>query len=148
MADTTLLDLVLKRLEAETQPEDEWSALVLAALETPEESEQFLADGNGATQKRSPGRAPTQESPAPQEAPRTAFLRRLTAQGFRGVGPKATLPLAPAQQGLARRLGGLETQRHALLSRAQVSSMRRAPYVRRIRRVTGRVSPPNSRTAT
>jgi hypothetical protein len=28
--DTTLRDLVLKRLEADTQPEDEWSALVLA----------------------------------------------------------------------------------------------------------------------
>jgi hypothetical protein len=31
MSDTTLRDLVLKRLDADTQPEDEWSALVLAA---------------------------------------------------------------------------------------------------------------------
>jgi hypothetical protein len=28
MSDTTLRDLVLKRLEADTRPEDEWSALV------------------------------------------------------------------------------------------------------------------------
>ena len=27
--------------------------------------------------------------------PRTAFLRRITAQGFRGIGPKATLDLTP-----------------------------------------------------
>ena len=32
MSDTTLRDLVLKRLDAETQPEDEWSALVLAGF--------------------------------------------------------------------------------------------------------------------
>ena len=68
---------------------------MLAALETSEEVDQLLADGNGATQKRSPGRAPTQESPAPKKPPRTAFLLRLTAQGFRGIGPKATLDLTP-----------------------------------------------------
>ena len=33
MSDITLRDLVLKRLDADTKPEDEWSALVLAALE-------------------------------------------------------------------------------------------------------------------
>jgi hypothetical protein len=32
MTDATLRDLVLKRLEAETQPKAEWSALFLAAL--------------------------------------------------------------------------------------------------------------------
>ncbi len=37
MSDTTLRDLVLKRLDADTKPEDEWSALVLAALEGPDE---------------------------------------------------------------------------------------------------------------
>ena len=35
MSDTTLRELVLARLEKDTQPEDEWSALVLAALESP-----------------------------------------------------------------------------------------------------------------
>jgi len=35
-------DLVLKRLDADTRPEDEWSALVLGALEGPEELERLL----------------------------------------------------------------------------------------------------------
>lgn len=38
------------RLDNDTQPEDEWAALVLAALEGPGELETLLADGNGATQ--------------------------------------------------------------------------------------------------
>ena len=42
MSDTTLRDLVLKRLDADTKPEDEWSALVLAALEGPDELAQLL----------------------------------------------------------------------------------------------------------
>ena len=37
MPEATLRDLVLKRLAAETKPEDEWSALFLAALEGPDE---------------------------------------------------------------------------------------------------------------
>jgi len=42
MSDTALRDLVLKRLEADTKPEDEWSALVLAALEGPDELAKLL----------------------------------------------------------------------------------------------------------
>jgi hypothetical protein len=42
MSDTTLRDLVLKRLEADTKPEDEWSALVPAALELAEGLELLL----------------------------------------------------------------------------------------------------------
>ena len=95
MSDTTLRDLVLARLEKDTGPEDEWAALVLAALESPEELDQLLADGNGAAQKASPDKAPTQDPTAPEKPPRTAFLRRLTAQGFRGIGPQATLDLTP-----------------------------------------------------
>ena len=34
LSDTTLRDLVLARLEKDTGPEDEWAALVLAALES------------------------------------------------------------------------------------------------------------------
>jgi len=45
MSDTTLRDLVLKRLEADTRPEDEWSALVLAALEGPDELATLLDEG-------------------------------------------------------------------------------------------------------
>jgi hypothetical protein len=32
MSDAALRDLVLRRLDVDTQPEDEWSALVLAAV--------------------------------------------------------------------------------------------------------------------
>ena len=42
MSDTTLRDLVLKRLDADTKPEDEWSALVLAAPEGPDELAKLL----------------------------------------------------------------------------------------------------------
>ena len=42
MSDTTLRDLVLKRLDADTRPDDEWSALVLAALEGPDELAKLL----------------------------------------------------------------------------------------------------------
>lgn len=66
MSDATLRDLVLARLDKDTGAEDEWSALVLAALESPEELDQL---------------------PVPS--------CRITAQGFRGIGPEATLDLTP-----------------------------------------------------
>jgi len=62
MSETTLRDLVLKRLEADTKPEDEWSALVLAALEGPDNLAMLL-DEEGAA-----GR------------PRIAFLRAVTGR--------------------------------------------------------------------
>ena len=102
MSDTTLRDLVLARLEKDTQPEDEWSALVLTALEGPDELAQLLQDGSGraaqppapaTADKKGAPEAPAAPPPAPK--PRTAFLRRITAQGFRGIGPKATLDLTP-----------------------------------------------------
>jgi len=44
-APTTLRDLVLERLDKHTKPEDEWSALVLAALEGPTELDELAAAG-------------------------------------------------------------------------------------------------------
>ena len=94
--DTTLHDLVLARLEKDTQPADEWSALVLAALEGPEALLSLLDEP--------PSPEPEGESESgggeghdggAGHPPATAFLRRLTAQGFRGIGPKATLDLTP-----------------------------------------------------
>ena len=96
MNDATLHDLVLARLDEETQPEDEWSALVLAALEGPEalrslldeppppKPEDALDSGGGEGAGK-----------AGPDKPATAFLRRITAQGFRGIGPQATLDLTP-----------------------------------------------------
>ena len=94
LSDTTLRDLVLKRLDAETQPEDEWSALVLAALGSPGELEALLADGNRA-RHAAQREQNDHEVEAAQQPPRTACLRRITAQGFRGIGPQATLDLTP-----------------------------------------------------
>lgn len=94
MSDTRLRDLVLARLDNDTQPEDEWSALVLAALESPGELETLLADGNGA-RHTAQAQQKAQATEAAPQAPRTAHLRRLTAQGFRGIGPQATLDLTP-----------------------------------------------------
>ena len=74
MSDTTLRDLVLKRLDADTKPEDEWPALVLAALEGPAELESswkarpvgspspFGCDGGRGV--RRPRKAPSPQPPA------------------------------------------------------------------------------------
>ena len=101
MTDTTLRDLVLKRLDADTKPEDDWSALVLAALEGPDELDKLLDEGQSSPDRpRAPaaddGRRRSRKSPrrAPQQ-PRIAFLKTITVEGFRGIGPKATLDLTP-----------------------------------------------------
>lgn len=57
LTDTALRDLVLARLDKDTEPEDEWSALVLAALDGPDELQQLLADGNGTPKASSPHRS-------------------------------------------------------------------------------------------
>ncbi len=109
MSDTTLRDLVLKRLDADTQPEDEWSALVLAALEGPDELEKLLEGPSvGVTPSpsachpeapkapRDPPCKPLGKPPAgPPAKPRIAFLKAIAVEGFRGIGPKATLDLTP-----------------------------------------------------
>ena len=113
MSDTTLRDLVLKRLDAETKPEDEWSALVLAALEGPDELAKLLDEEAPKAAKASSSRAPSAPALSPRApsavrggegsaisapvaaAPRIAFLRTITVEGFRGIGPKATLDLTP-----------------------------------------------------
>ena len=110
MSDTTLRDLVLKRLDADTKPEDEWSALVLAALEGPDELAKLLdEEAPSAVSPRAPchPEAPACHPEAPKAPrdppssvrrappPRIAFLRTITVEGFRGIGPKATLDLTP-----------------------------------------------------
>jgi predicted ATPase len=90
----TLRDLVLKRLDANTKPEDEWSALVLAALEGPDELAQLLDEQAPDAPKPPSPRAPA-KPPAEAASPRIAFLKAITVEGFRGIGPKATLDLTP-----------------------------------------------------
>ena len=102
MPDTTLRDLVLKRLDADTKPEDEWSALVLAALEGPDELAKLLERPVRRLSPRAPGLSSgaegAEESAVRLRAPpppRIAFLKAITVEGFRGIGPKATLDLTP-----------------------------------------------------
>jgi hypothetical protein len=96
MSDRALRALVLKRLEADTKPEDEWSALVLAALEGPDQLGKLVDEGG------EPGAPTAAQQPAEPAAtaaepakPRVAFLKTITVEGFRGIGPKATLDLTP-----------------------------------------------------
>ena len=58
MPDTALRDLVLKRLDADTQPDDAWSALVLAALDGPSELDKLLEDGSADGERSMPLRIP------------------------------------------------------------------------------------------
>jgi hypothetical protein len=96
MSDTILRDLVLRRLDADNRPEDEWSALVLAALEGPDELEKLL---DGRLSPRAPSAVTGGEGSAISApvagAPRNAFLRTITVEGFRGIDPTATLDLTP-----------------------------------------------------
>jgi hypothetical protein len=93
MAETTLRDLVLKRLDADTKPEDEWSALVLAALEGEAELTTLLDEAK--SQPTRPQPIASTETAKQPERPRVAFLRSISVEGFRGIGPKATLDLTP-----------------------------------------------------
>jgi DNA repair exonuclease SbcCD ATPase subunit len=96
MPDAALRELVLKRLdEAATKDEDnEWYPFVLAALEGTEELAKQIDDDRAETPPRGlPAvKLPSGETKA---APRVAFLRTLTVEGFRGIGEKATLDITP-----------------------------------------------------
>jgi hypothetical protein len=84
MADTTLHDLVLKRLEDETQPEDKWSALILAALDGPNELARLCSE---APEPPQPG------TPAGHE-PQAALIRWICILPFQPPGSRneATYP--------------------------------------------------------
>lgn len=100
MPETTLRDVVLKRLDEVADGDNHWYPLVLAALEGQGELRKQLdeagsEDTTAPVRHPEPGSQPTGERPAisppfpPQ--PRIAFLSKLTVEGFRGLGPKATL---------------------------------------------------------
>jgi len=88
VSDTALRDVVLKRLDADTKPEVEWSALVLAALEGPNQLARLLDEGSREAARTAVPQAPSAKA-------RIAFLRSITVEGFRGIGQKATLELTP-----------------------------------------------------
>ena len=82
--DTDLQSNVLDRLQSEEGLPDKVAELVLAALLG--EIEECLS-----------GKPPSEPSPEPTEVeePVRAYIDSITVQGFRGIGPKAELPLTP-----------------------------------------------------
>ena len=99
MADSTLRDIVLSRLEKAADEDNEWYGFVLAALEGPAALDALIDDeGQGETPPHGiPAIQVTAVGAAarPPSAPRIAFLKSVTVEGFRGIGEKATLELTP-----------------------------------------------------
>ena len=85
--DDVLLGIVLQRLDEEPLPE-EASGLLLAALDGDEALSDQLSSAPGAWSAPA-GRTSAASSPV------GAYLRSLSVSGFRGIGPKATLEVAP-----------------------------------------------------
>ena len=93
MPETTLRDVVLKRLDEEADGDNQWYPLVLAALEGAQELRKQLEEGAAASAS-APAAAETAVATA-TATPRVAYLKTLTVEGFRGIGPKATLDITP-----------------------------------------------------
>jgi recombinational DNA repair ATPase RecF len=82
--DPGIRNLVLSRLEGDGAASEAWSGLALASLEGREALEAELSGG-----AVSPRAVVARESPALSGA----FLRSVTVEGFRGIGPRQTLEL-------------------------------------------------------
>lgn len=82
-----LLTILSERLDSDPAMGSDSVALVLAACEGADELEAVLIGG------RARERKPGSEAPRPEEP--GAYLRSVTVEGFRGIGPPATLELTP-----------------------------------------------------
>jgi hypothetical protein len=85
--DATLQRLILSRLEADSQIPDDAAVCVIAACEGREALEGVLGGGATASATTAAGVVPFE--------PLGAYLSSVTVEGFRGIGPRATLHLAP-----------------------------------------------------
>jgi energy-coupling factor transporter ATP-binding protein EcfA2 len=86
----TLRDIVRLRLEKEE--ETDWGVLVLAALE----GESALAGLlDGAAPRKPRGQAAVAPPAAPAAPTSVAYLKSITVEGFRGIGPRAVLDIEP-----------------------------------------------------
>jgi len=90
MADDRLKDVVLARADADMSLSEQARLVVLAALESPED----LVDALGGAGLEA---APVNHPLKPQRdvSPVGAYLASIAVQAFRGVGPKAAVPLQP-----------------------------------------------------
>lgn len=86
--DERLQHAVFERLQAEGVLDNDWSTLVIAACTGSADLDSVLETPAGHD-------SPAPEPPAQPENPRGAFLKSITVQGFRGIGPEATLDLNP-----------------------------------------------------
>jgi len=86
--DGELLQIVQERLGGADGQDAEWGLLVIAAREGPESLNAVLDGKRGAA----PASAPRKSKP---EEPPGTFLRSITVEGFRGVGPRKTLEFTP-----------------------------------------------------
>lgn len=87
---SALTDRVLDRLIADNHGDERWADLVLAACDGPDALTAAL-DGHGTAR---PSRPTSGGSDAAVPEPPGAYLRSITVEGFRGIGPAATLMLA------------------------------------------------------
>ncbi|HEY2703128.1 MAG TPA: AAA family ATPase [Candidatus Dormibacteraeota bacterium] len=88
--DRTLRELIERRLYESPPSGTRAADLVLAAYDGPEALHSALASPDTATR----GPSPTPAEPSAVEPP-GAYLRSVTVEGFRGVGPPATLRIDP-----------------------------------------------------
>ncbi|MCC7031640.1 MAG: AAA family ATPase, partial [Acidobacteria bacterium] len=84
-------ELVLDRLIRDNHGDEPWADLVLAACNGADALTTAL-DGHAAPR---PARASAQTGEDPAPEPPGAYLRSITVEGFRGIGPAATLELTP-----------------------------------------------------
>jgi recombinational DNA repair ATPase RecF len=88
LVDRTLQDLLSERIDADPRLDEAAGLLVLAAADGPETLQEALE--GGAVDRAEPAAAAKQAV-----EPLRAYLGPITVEGFRGVGPPASLPLQP-----------------------------------------------------
>lgn len=86
--DESLQKIVFERSRADGSLELDRSLYVIAACSGAADLEAAIESSSGAE-------APEHTPPAPVSAPAGAYLSSITVQGFRGIGPEATLNLDP-----------------------------------------------------
>ena len=87
--DRELLRIVEERLTAAGDADEQWALLIMAACEGSESLESVLGGQTATKRKVRPARARAVTEPL------GAYLKSITVEGFRGVGPSKTLEVNP-----------------------------------------------------
>ena len=90
MSDDRLKNDVLARADGDDSLNEHTRLVVLAALESPEDLAEALGAAGVAEDP-----AALSNPPQPSATPVGAYLESISVQGFRGIGPKVTVPLQP-----------------------------------------------------